>query len=311
MALEAEPYSDIRENNHESCDYVGDFFTSPLVKRTLGDVWNEVHMPEDAIENPRDFDIHNPRHLSFIRQVWEVEEFGKIFLKALRARSIQVRNIGRLKYDSKQMVWFILLWKDIQLKLNVTPESLTSIFSQKAANIILDTGEEVAFSHWENITTRLKWFNFLTSAGFSIIDEEGDLVYGLEDGSEFYDFFKVVNQKGQIYFIDKNGKVVANETYYEHMFHWLQKAISFHDECISFLQWKSIEKYTKLRIQEQVASFAIPSSWDKDKDIVTVIEVLKSEKEKLAKELREVTIHSGKSHLQIVSRDWVVSSAES
>ena len=297
------PYGEIYEDTYRSCDYVGDFFTSPIVIRAFGDIWNQSCMPLEELDNPRDFDIINPQHLWFIRQVWQDEDYWRLFLQALRKRGIQLKNIWRFQYDYKQLTAFILLWRDIQFKIALTPESLSAMFRERASDVVLDNWADAAYSIWENVTTKFQWLNPLTSKHYSPIDERWNIVYGLEDGSEFYDFFKVINESWDVYYIDHNGKILDDDAFEEQKKLWIKKQVKLYDECIWLLQWEVPKIYTSGRILEEITSFWIPATADKTYNNKIAISKISEARLSLMWELKSLDKNTIGSHLRLVHSD--------
>lgn len=295
------PYSWIYESGYVSCDYIGDFVTSPLVKRAFWDVWNEACMPDEELDNTKDFDIYNPKHLWFIRDVATIDELWVHFLQALRRRAIQLKNINKLKYDYKQITSFILLWNNIQFRLRVTPESFRSLFSEKISDLVINLWKNTAFRIWDYETSMFNWLNKLVSQWFSPIDENGNIVFALEEAVEFYGFFKVVNKKWKTYFINKTGKILQGSEFEVERLRWMKEQIEFYKECIWLLRGIAPQKYPTKRITMEIDSFQLKPSWDKGQDVIRVIDRFESMIQGLSQEVRKAEVREWRTHLKVVN----------
>lgn len=299
------PYADLQEENFIPCDYVWDFFLSPLVKRALWDTWNLCNINE--LKNPRDFDITQASHLWFIRTIWEVPELEKEFLNALRKRTLQLRNIDRFKYNCAQIIAFILLWEDIQSRICNSTEGLSSMFQKKAGDIIMNLKDKPAYAtqkekNWEitYITKSVALFNLATK-GFPVIDETGAIIYWLKDDTEFSNFFHVINDNEDVSIINENGHRLSDDIVHQYEKEGIIRKLEFYDECLQFTHGSKEKLYaTQERINKEIVSLDLSSTWDDLKNKELIISRLESERENLYQYLRELCSLDEKAKLQLI-----------
>lgn len=228
------------QESYQWCNEIGDFFENPLVKRAYGELWNEVNSEESTQISPRDFNIFNSRHLSFIREVFESKELSERFLVILKNKSIWLKNINQLKYDTRQMLSFILIWQDISWRIQAYSETLVAIFQERIYQTVDEAGATIAYTNWDHECSNFVGFNSLISKWFSPIDENWNLIYGVEDGSMYW-FFYVINEDREEYFVNPNWKILSKDEVDFMVIEWQELQISLYQDCINFL--KSEKKY--------------------------------------------------------------------
>ena len=263
------------QESYQWCDEIGDFFENPLVRRAYWELWN-IHFVDKI--NPRDFTISNPHHLDFVREVFMSESLSPEFLLRLKLLSQRFKNIKQFKYSTTQIVSFLLIWSDIQWRVNTYPESLSSIFSEKVLRVLDDSWSEIIYRDKKYSFNKYQWTRLLVELWIMPCDENGFLIYWFWwDADNWY--VSVTNEQWDMYNIDLNwNKLTPEDT--NNLILWnLQALGDLIEEAIWILEnWWDIYNLPN-EIKQIIESKRNLSSKD------TILKFLKKRQSKLAKHI--------------------------
>ncbi len=228
------------QEEYQWCDYIGEFFESPLIKRAYGELWNEIQTNDWDQIIPKKFDIFNTQHLSFIRTVFEDTQLSERFLQILRNTSLKFQTPEGFIYENKQILSFLIVWQDIQDRCLNYSETLPRIFQEKIINIVSSVGSNTVYEDPKdenNYITFAEGIGNLLKSWFIPIDEKGNLIFGFPTIPQIFDFYDVVNAQWEKYTINKDWKKIDEEEIERISKENLEKLKESYEKAKTYLEW--------------------------------------------------------------------------
>ena len=291
-------YSGLVEKWYESCDLIGDLFMSPIVRRALWKVWNDNCDSWESLKKAQDFDIQLPQHLSFLRTIATNDDLIQQFLINIRKIALEVKDAWNLKYQYQHITTFILLWEDVIYRLKHSTESMWAILSDSIKDSIYSVWEETAFIVGEdqNIYTKFQAINSLTIPGVSPVDENGYVLYLVNDFWEFHGFYEVVNKLWQKYYIDKDGTIIEWEDLDQKQIEWSNQMIRLYQDCILLIKWQEPLHFPKMRVLREVTSLELNDDLDDESIQIAIAE--------FENRIQALRVSNWRVQFQVIDWDW-------
>lgn len=228
------------QEEYQWCDYIGEFFENPLVKRAYGELWNEIQAEDWSQIIPKRFDIFNVEHLSFIRTVFEDTQLSERFLQILRTTTLKFQTPEGFIYENKQILSFLIIWQDIQDRCLNYSETLPRIFQEKIINIVSSVGSNTVYEDPKdenNYISFAEGIGNLLKSWFTPIDAQGNLIFGFPTIPQIFDFYDVVNAQWEKYTINKDWEKIDEEEIERISKENLEKLKESYEKAKTYLEW--------------------------------------------------------------------------
>jgi hypothetical protein len=292
-------FSGLTEQWYESCDLIGELFLSLIVKRALWELWNNNCELWEELKKSGSFDIHIPEYLSFLRLVATDDDKIQQFLINIREIAIEVRDAWKLKYQYQHITTFILLWEDIIYRLKHSTESMWAILSDSVKDSIYSAWEATAFiiGEEQNSCTKFQAINSLTTSWVSPVDENGYVLYLVNDFWEFHGFYEVVNKIGQKYYVDKDGVIIEWEDLDQKRIEGSNEMIRLYQDCLFLIKWEEPIHFPKMRVLREVTSLELNVESDGWEDIQIAITEFEGR-------IQDLRVSNWRVQFQVIDWDW-------
>ena len=227
-------YSQMNESV-ETYDDIGDIMHHRFILYALEKLWKKLGMIETSFEQPW---YQTKESVDILRIALESDDIWKEFLDIIRRYISKARNIKWVQWNAKLLTSFVLSWREIEFRVRATPESLQSIFSQKIYELIRTGSDEEAYNIWNESMNFVRWINTLTQKNIIPINSNGEFIFGIKDGTDFFWSFQVVSTSGEIQLIDTNWNILSEEEIDKKNIAGLRKKKEFLLDCIEYFEWR-------------------------------------------------------------------------